>query len=86
MKRLATFMLCVWALLEPPYKDNVTPVLKAPYKEWTIAHYTRGDMSVPYYFDTRMDCEKRRNELAMGAEKVCLPVNPINVTPRTYSR
>jgi hypothetical protein len=88
MKHFAALVLCVWALLEPPYtKDGMTPLLKTPYKDWTVAHFNRGDMTIPYYFDTRAECEKRRSELAYGDEKVCLPVNtPLNNAPWTHTR
>lgn len=76
MKRLAVPLLCVWALLEPPYKNNA-PILDAPYKQWTIARFNRDKLTIPYYFDTRKDCEERRNGLGSGSEKVCLPINPV---------
>ena len=76
MKRLAVPLLCVWALLEPPYKNDV-PILNAPFKDWKIASFNRDKISIPYYFDTRKDCEDRRKELMSAGEKVCLPVNPV---------
>jgi hypothetical protein len=76
MRNVAVVLLCVWALLEPPYKGDM-PILDAPFKEWTVASYKRGSkLSIPYYFDTRSDCEQRRKELTYSADKVCLPVNP----------
>jgi hypothetical protein len=77
MKRLAVPLLCVWALLEPPYKNNVAPILNAPFKDWKIASFVRDKISIPYYFDTLKDCEDRRKGLGLGNEKVCLPVNPV---------
>lgn len=76
MKRLALPLLCVWALLEPPYKNNA-PILDAPFEQWKIASFNREKIRIPYYFDTRNDCEERRKQLAYGNDKVCLPVNPI---------
>ena len=76
MKRLAVPLLCAWALLEPPYKDNA-PILDAPFREWKIASFNRDNISIPYYFDTRKECEDRRKGLLLGSAKVCLPVNPV---------
>jgi hypothetical protein len=76
MKRLAVPLLCVWALLEPPYKNNV-PILNAPFKDWKIASFVRDKISIPYYFDTQKDCEDRRKGLSYRVEKVCLPVNAV---------
>lgn len=80
MKLLATLLICVWALLEPPYK-NAAAVLNAPLKQWTVARYNRDGITLPYYFDTYKDCEERRNRLSLRAEKVCLPVNPATLLP-----
>jgi hypothetical protein len=76
MKRLAVPLLCVWALLEPPYENNA-PILNAPFKDWTIASFNRDKIKIPYYFDSRKDCEDRRKGLTYSSEKVCLPVSPV---------
>ena len=90
MKHLALLLLCVWALLEPPYK-GMTPILDAPFKEWTIATFARKAkavntyISIPAYYDTEKDCEKQREKMTEltifgygeGIHKVCLPVNPV---------
>jgi hypothetical protein len=80
MKHFAPYLLCVWALLEPPYKNNV-PILDAPFKLWKVASFNRDKISIPHYFDTRKECEDRRKALTYGSDKVCLPVNPVLTGP-----
>lgn len=75
-KSMICFVLCAWVLLEPPFDKNGQPVKNAPLKSWNIPTFgPKG--TAPSYFDTKKECDARRDTLLFGDEKTCFPVDEL---------